>query len=334
MCPARIVRSMKGTPLKNKKKTYVVWLSPSALTKISTTDGASTSPASPPVEEGVRVAEGDGMRVAGGEGVRTTEASRTAEGGSSLPTRAAHERERSMPQLPPAPVRGRQQAERKTPESKVALEKRIEQFPNTSLVITMGRLHCACCKYNPPNKWSSINIHIQSPKHAANYKAWLTRCADDKELKEDLLAYYCAHPNEALACVQNPDEMVYRYRTTETFLKAGVGLAVCDVRSAAPSTGPHPPRDPTLIGPHPTWDPTLHGTPPSAGPHPPRDPTLHQTPPSTEPHPPQEHRTPPSIGPHPPPPNWHPSIYGRYHDGPARGRVSSAAHIVRERISS
>ena len=40
MCPARIVRSMKGTPLKNKKKTYEVWLSPSALTKISTTDGA------------------------------------------------------------------------------------------------------------------------------------------------------------------------------------------------------------------------------------------------------------------------------------------------------
>ena len=42
-------------------------------------------------------------------------------------------------------------------------------------------------------------------------------------------AAYKAHPDEAYAGVQNPDEMVYRYRATEIILYAGIAPAVCDI---------------------------------------------------------------------------------------------------------
>ena len=126
-------------------------------------------------------------------------------------------------------MRGRQATERVTPESKVPLERRVTEFPDTSLAIVMGRLRCVCCKYDCPNIWSTISTHMKRPKHTENYKAWLLRKEDDRDLKESLVDYYKDHPDEANACVQNPDQMVFRYRTTESFLGAGIALNVCDI---------------------------------------------------------------------------------------------------------
>ena len=82
-----------------------------------------------------------------------------------------------------AQVRGRNTAERKTPASKVPLEKRIADNPNHSLTISLGKLYCVACKFSPFNKCSSIQTHLNSPQHQANLLAWNARQDDDSQLK-------------------------------------------------------------------------------------------------------------------------------------------------------
>ena len=73
---------------------------------------------------------------------------------------------------------------------------------------------------------SSINQHCKA--HGDKVVAWQSRKADDADLKEDLIAYYKANPNEVMGSIDS-DEMVFRYRVTETFLASGTPLSVCDV---------------------------------------------------------------------------------------------------------
>eukprot|EP00965_Chrysotila_dentata_P059989 1989817-Pleurochrysis_carterae.AAC.1 len=47
---------------------------------------------------------------------------------------ASIERQRTVRQNPPAGVRGRQLASRRTPESSVSVQKRMEEYPNQSLL--------------------------------------------------------------------------------------------------------------------------------------------------------------------------------------------------------
>ena len=56
----------------------------------------------------------------------------------------------------------------------------------------------------------------------------MARAQEDSELKEDLLAYYKAHPNEKMGTIAG-EEMVFRYRTVEAFLASGTPLTVCDI---------------------------------------------------------------------------------------------------------
>ena len=148
--------------------------------------------------------------------------------GAALPALAAHERERSLPQSAPAIVRGRNKAERKTAESKVSVESRIAQFPANSFTMSLGKLHCAACKVTVFNKWSSIQTHVKSDDHKAKLLLWETRSVADRELKANLLAYYEEHPDESGHSVEG-DVLVFRFRTLEAFLKAGIAPSVIDM---------------------------------------------------------------------------------------------------------
>ena len=133
-----------------------------------------------------------------------------------------------------APARGRQHTTRTTAASKVAPQERVKEFANHSLMVRMGEIYCQACKKELFNKWSSINTHCKMGSeerpsiHASNLLKWNSRTEDDTQLKEDLLAYYSANPDEK-AMSKDPNEMAFRYRTTETFLASGVPLAKCDI---------------------------------------------------------------------------------------------------------
>lgn len=150
-----------------------------------------------------------------------------------LPARSAIERERQLPQKIEAPVRGRQKIERQTQASKTSVRDRVVQFPGHSLKESAGALFCQACKTTIFNKWSTINLHCRlenngkPTRHATNMEKWKTRKDDDTELKTNLLEYYAAHPDEK-AMTKDPDEMVFRYRTTEACLGSGIPLAKVD----------------------------------------------------------------------------------------------------------
>jgi hypothetical protein len=220
-CHALCRSKVNGQPLKNKKATYHAWMLPTQLRiKDSATEAEEAESPMRTTPQRRRVAPEEAES-------DSVDAEDDAE--AALPSRATHERARMMPQKPNAPVRGRQKAVRATPETKVPLVERLKQFPGTSLSIIAGKLHCMCCKYSCPNKWSTIDGHMKRRKHAKNYVAWRLRSVDDDELKTVLIEYYTGHPDEANTCLQNPNEMIFRYRTTETFLASGVALNVCDM---------------------------------------------------------------------------------------------------------
>ena len=89
-------------------------------------------------------------------------------------------------------------------------------------------MRCQACPFNILNKASTIKQHCdwgteaKRSNHFKKLHAWLLRRSDDSSLKESLIAYYEAHPDEKFSSnVTNPDEMVYRYRALETFLATG-----------------------------------------------------------------------------------------------------------------
>lgn len=55
----------------------------------------------------------------------------------------------------------------------------------------------------------------------------MKRCADDLLKKQDIAAYYEKHADESMASVQG-DEVLYRYRVTESFLANGVPVSKAD----------------------------------------------------------------------------------------------------------
>lgn len=95
---------------KFKKETHTRWVQPETLSLPPSEAAAGTatggSMPSPSARKSPRIAE----RTAG----------RAQSGETNLTERAAHERERKLPQKPEAPVRGHQKMERTTAETKVA----------------------------------------------------------------------------------------------------------------------------------------------------------------------------------------------------------------------
>ena len=202
------------------------WFPREELTKLNETE-TSDAPAAIPVRSSPR-------RGPLGRDANAAETAQCETGGGGaaaaapLPARAAHERSRSMPLSQPAPVRGRNKAERKTAESKVPLAQRLNQFPNQSLSIVQGKLHCNACPFDIFNKHSSIKIHVNSEEHKARLQIWESRVEADSGLKSDLLAYFEEHSDETGHTVEG-DVLVFRFRTMEAFLKAGVAPSVIDM---------------------------------------------------------------------------------------------------------
>ena len=110
-----------------------------------------------------------------------------------------------------------------TPDPKgVSVEERIKQFPNQSFKKSAGFLHCECCCMRVRMQWSQVNQHVnKTMKHVANLAKWLDRNSADHELKCELSSYFADHEDEKDATV-DIDEHLYRHRTTETFMHAGV----------------------------------------------------------------------------------------------------------------
>ena len=82
--------------------------------------------------------------------------------GSSSPQApaASIERDRVLPQKPPAGVRGHQKAGHTTRETHISIASRINEFPNQSMRDSAGKLFCGACLSTLPNIKSSITTHI------------------------------------------------------------------------------------------------------------------------------------------------------------------------------
>lgn len=193
---------------KFKMQTNFVWVT---LDGLSLAPQMESSPLPPRSSERVREAEAQ----------QTQQRNREREAG--LPALAAHERERKLPQKAPEGERGRQKNTRQTSESKVSIQQRIEDYPEHSLAEVDGKLCCVACHFFPANKASSITSHVklvyhgQPTTHAKKLEVWQTRAVEDKELKCFLADYYQSHPDEK-AGSKDPDELVYRYRVSESFV--------------------------------------------------------------------------------------------------------------------
>ena len=146
---------------------------------------------------------------------------------ADLPGLAAHERGRKLPMKQAAPVRGHNKATvLKTKESKVSVEQRITEFPDHSLSLDKmtGKLRCDACGILLINLKQTIKTHTslgtatKPSAHAQKLQIWRTRSQDDTALKEDLLAYFEAHPDEKVGTT-DADTLLYRFRAAESFVK-------------------------------------------------------------------------------------------------------------------
>ena len=138
----------------------------------------------------------------------------------------ACERVRKLPMKKEAPVRGHNKMEGKTKESNVSVEQRLVEFPDNSLCKDKlnGKLRCDACGLILNNLKQTIKVHCdmgtadKPSAHARKLLVWRTRATSDAKLKTDLLAYFDAHPDEAVG-TSDADALLYRYRTSESFVK-------------------------------------------------------------------------------------------------------------------
>ena len=203
----------RGT--KFKKECHYTWVVPETLTRVEKEDDAAAIA----MEDAV-LRKSPRREAAARE--QTEEQTRE----QTLPKRAAHERDRKLPKKAEAPVRGPQKLTRQTPESKVPVSKRIEEFSGHSLFENPlnHMLRCAACSRDIPNKHSQIVAHIkmeirggQLTRHATNMMKWKSRATDDADIKQDLVDYFDARPDE-LVGTKDVDELLYRYRVAESFV--------------------------------------------------------------------------------------------------------------------
>ena len=207
---------------KFKKETHYSWVLPETLTRVDKEDDAAAIG----IENAI-------MDAVPRKSPRLEAAARLAQPQTeprnqelTLPTLAAHERARKLPKKAEALVRGPQKLTRQTPESKVPVSKRIEEFPGHSLMENPlnHMLRCAACSRDIPNKHSSIVNHIkmeirasEPSRHATNLTKWKSRVDDDADVQRDLVDYFTAHPNEKVG-TKDANELLYRYRVAESFV--------------------------------------------------------------------------------------------------------------------
>ena len=141
---------------------------------------------------------------------------------------APHERDRKLPSLPPAGVRGRQKSGVNMRETKVAVTCRIQQYCKDGFRDSAGKLFCGPCKCVLTNVKSSIEAHISSVKHKTNLAKFNARTSADIDLMADLATHFAANPDSCGGTNVTQNDQLFRYRVTETLLGAGIDLAKAD----------------------------------------------------------------------------------------------------------
>lgn len=113
------------------------------------------------------------------------------------PLLASHERNRKRKMKPAKKGLLNQSKSVKTKETKVKLQNRLNEFPNTGLKVETGVLWCAPCKRRMANLKTSIAIHVKSDAHLRELEKYKKRHASDATLRENMVAYFEANPMES-----------------------------------------------------------------------------------------------------------------------------------------
>ena len=124
----------------------------------------------------------------------------------------------------PDPKRRGPGKETKTKEPNVPVGQRVREFPEQSLREQARKLYCACCKETLKMIKGTVRTHVTSPAHVTKLKKWFATLDDDAEIKRNLVEHYRSNPDEAMGTIA-PETMLYRYRTVENALYAGIEFA-------------------------------------------------------------------------------------------------------------
>lgn len=113
----------------------------------------------------------------------------------------------------------------------VSLEKRIEEFPDQSLIIsatTKGRiLFCQCCAKELQNLKETIKTHVVSERHKGRYERWMKKHDGDSKILKFLHEYFRNNPSEKNSTI-GEETQIHRWRVVETCLHAGIALHQVD----------------------------------------------------------------------------------------------------------
>ena len=145
-----------------------------------------------------------------------------------MPELASHERSRNVKQKAPVGKRSRQAAAHVTKQTSVSLRKRLQEFPNTGLTISAGKLFCLPCKIKLDNIKSSTADHVNRTKHKTNIDTFIKAQGADGLMKEQLTAYFKDHLDEKNSS-SDANLHVIRYRSVEAFLATGTPVDRIDV---------------------------------------------------------------------------------------------------------
>ena len=203
------------------------WVSVDTLKRSSPpTEEAVTSPTASPRKSPRRSSCSDASARAQRPGVET--------GTGNLPTLAAHERGRKLVAKQEHTARGTTwglSGERKTEPTKVPLQKRVDAFPDQSLIVAStpnGKvILCRCCPKEIENILGTVKVHLNSDRHKENLVKWMEKNKTDAAVKEFLEQYFQENPDEEHASV-SADVQLYRWRVVEACLFAGIALNKID----------------------------------------------------------------------------------------------------------
>uniref|UniRef100_A0A7S0PVZ2 Uncharacterized protein n=1 Tax=Coccolithus braarudii TaxID=221442 RepID=A0A7S0PVZ2_9EUKA len=141
---------------------------------------------------------------------------------SDMPTPAAHERDRGPKSKPPIGVRGRHKQGFNIAQTKVPITQRLNEFPNQSFRDSCGVLLCGSCHTVLPNLKSVIKQHLSTAKHEWALVQFHARSTQDLEIMTELGQYFRENPNLAGSTNVSEHDQLFRYRTTETLMHAGI----------------------------------------------------------------------------------------------------------------
>lgn len=104
-----------------------------------------------------------------------------------------------------------------------------------------GRLHCGACKCAVKHEPWAVKQHLATAKHSTAVKKAEARKASDQSVIEDIGQFFKEHP-DVVGRTVGLEVQAYRYRVTETLLRAGVEISKADTmrnllqRSGVPLT--------------------------------------------------------------------------------------------------